>query len=193
MKHYRSRRKRKQKYIELFIFVGLLLYMVKYDNNSTYTIIAGGVACLVFIVAIIVVLSKYIKRRKKKLNYINSDIHDIDNMTGAQFEEYLKAHFVKQGYRVNITPSSNDYGADLIMHKNGVTSIVQAKRYKDKVGIKAIQEIIGAMGYYNADKCMIVTNSYFTANAKKLADANNAELWDRNKLIDVFQIKKGGI
>lgn len=193
MKRYRSRRKRKQQYIELFIFIGVLLYLAKYVNNNTYTIIVGGVACLVFLVAIIVVLSKYIKRRSKKSYYINSDIHNIDNMTGAQFEEYLKAHFVKQGYRVNITPSSNDYGADLVMYKNGVTSIVQAKRHKDKVGIKAIQEIVGAMGYYNADKCLIVTNSYFTANAKKLADANNAELWDRKKLIGVFRVKNGGI
>lgn len=65
---------------------------------------------------------------------------------------------------------------------------MQCKRYKGKVGISAVQEVLGAKGYYKADKAMVITNSYFTPNAIKLANANDVELWDRNDLINKFNL-----
>ena len=103
-------------------------------------------------------------------------------MSGEQFEEYLKYNFEQFGYKVSLTPKTGDYGADLICKKNGQILIIQAKRYKDKVRNSAIQEIVAAKAYYKADKCMVVTNSYFSEPAKELAKANDVELWDRDSL-----------
>lgn len=115
----------------------------------------------------------------------------MDKMSGIQFEEALAAHFKNQGYKVSLTPASNDYGADLILKSpRGEKICVQAKRYSGKVGNKAIQEIIGALGYYQADRGMVVTNSYYTNNAVTLANANNVELWDRNTLISHFELER---
>jgi restriction system protein len=111
-------------------------------------------------------------------------------MSGEEFENYLSEHFRKIGYRVKLTPKSNDYGADLVLRKGGEKIVVQAKRYQSKVSNKAIQEIVGALGYYNAQKAMVVTNSYFTKNACDLARANGVELWDRNVLINTFSIRQ---
>lgn len=110
-------------------------------------------------------------------------------MTGIEFEEFLKAHFQSLGYRVTLTQASHDYGADLILSRNGEKTAVQAKKYSDKVGIKAVQEISGAVGYYGADKAMVITNSYFTSSAVQLAKSNAVELWDRTQLIQRFQIQ----
>lgn len=111
-------------------------------------------------------------------------------MTGIEFEEFLKAHFQSLGYRVTLTQASHDYGADLILKdRNGEKTAVQAKKYSGKVGIKAVQEISGAVGYYGADKAIVVTNSYFTSSAVQLAKSNAVELWDRNQLIQRFQIQ----
>ncbi|MGN0496311.1 MAG: restriction endonuclease, partial [Lachnospiraceae bacterium] len=44
---------------------------------------------------------------------------------------------------------------------------------------------------YKADKMMVVTNSYFTSAAYKLAAANDVTLWDRNSINQFFKIKKG--
>ncbi|MCR4991369.1 MAG: restriction endonuclease [Lachnospiraceae bacterium] len=121
---------------------------------------------------------QYLKRR----SYLNSPLSKIDNMTGEEFEEYLKARFERQGYKVELTPGSNDYGADLILTKNGEITVVQAKRYQANVGNKAVQEIVAAQAYYGAVKAMVVTNSYFTNPAIKLAEANDVELWDRDRL-----------
>ena len=76
-----------------------------------------------------------------------------------------------------------DYGADLVTTNNGVKMVIQAKRHKNKVGIKAVQEAVTSKGYYNCDKAMVVTNSYFTNQAKTLASRNKVELWDRKILV----------
>ena len=63
---------------------------------------------------------------------------------------------------------------------------VQAKRYSSSVGVKAVQEIIGAVKMYDATEAWVVTNSYFTKQAIKLADINDVYLVDRKELIDMI-------
>lgn len=63
-------------------------------------------------------------------------------MSGSEFEEYLLAHFGKLGYKGKLTKTTNDYGADLIVKKKKEVIVIQAKRHKSKVGIKAVQEIV---------------------------------------------------
>lgn len=39
----------------------------------------------------------------------------------------------RKGYRVRYTPASSDFGADLLLKKKGVRTVVQAKCYKNAV------------------------------------------------------------
>lgn len=112
-----------------------------------------------------------------------SGINDIDKMDGKTFEKYLEVLFNKLGYRVERTRYVGDYGADLVVWKNRIKTVIQAKRYKNKVGVKAIQEAVAAKGYYQCDEAMVVTNSFYTKQAEKLAQANGVKLWDRDDLV----------
>ena len=106
-------------------------------------------------------------------------------MDGKTFERYLGLLFEKLGYTVERVGHVGDFGADLILSKDGVKTAVQAKCYKrENVGIKAIQEAFGSVGYYHCEKAMVVTNSYFTNAAKTLAVSDNVELWGRKELIN---------
>ena len=107
-----------------------------------------------------------------------SGIADIDKMDGKTFEKYLKVFFEKLGYKVERTKYIGDYGADLVATNNGVKTVIQAKRYKSKVGIKAVQEAVASKGYYKCDRAMVVTNNYFTNQARTLASRNKVELWE---------------
>ncbi len=138
------------------LFVGILI---------TYTIFMG------------LLLKKF-----KLGRYRNVAMESIDRMDGEEFEEWLACLFESKGYKVELTRKSHDYGADLIITKRGIRTAVQAKRYNSNVGCSAVQEIIGARAYYGADRCLVVTNSYFTKNAEVLAKANGVELWNREKL-----------
>ncbi|WP_412676090.1 restriction endonuclease [Bacillus paramycoides] len=112
-----------------------------------------------------------------------SSIDEIDHMNGQQFEEYLSSLYHSFGYKTEVTKGSGDFGADLILEINDEKIIVQAKRYSNKVSIQAVQEIVAAKGYYRANHVWVVTNNYFTEPARKLADANDVLLIDRDLLI----------
>ena len=120
----------------------------------------------------------------------SSGIKEIDAMKGIEFEEFLKLYFEEKGYKVKLTATTADYGCDLLIKKNGVKTAVQAKRYSSKVGIRAVQEVIGSIKYYKVDKGLVVTNNYFTNNAKELASINQIDLWDRDILIKKLIKKK---
>jgi len=82
-----------------------------------------------------------------------------------------------------MTKGSGDFGADIIIEtKNQSKIIVQCKRFKNKVNLKAVQEVIGAVGHFNADVGIVITNNTFLNSAKKLAESNDIELWDGSKL-----------
>jgi restriction system protein len=115
-----------------------------------------------------------------------SGIQDLDVMDGRTFEKYLEVLFGKLGYRVECTRYVGDYGADLVVWQGGVKTVIQAKRHKKPVGVKAIQEAVAAKGYYGCSEAMVVTNSTYTAPAVQLAQANRVILWDRERLIQAL-------
>jgi restriction system protein len=112
-----------------------------------------------------------------------SGIAEIDAMTGGQFEQRLAFLFRELGYRVEQTRARGDYGADLVVARDGIKTVVQAKRWTTRVGVKAVQEAVAAKPMYGCERAMVVTNSRFTAQARTLADANAVELWDRDELV----------
>ena len=110
---------------------------------------------------------------------------EIDKMDGPTFENFLAVLFQKSGYSVKRVGSfAGDYGADLIIEKDNLKSVVQAKRYKSLVGIDSVREALGAIKFYQCQTSMVVTNSYFTNQARKLALVNQITLWDRNVLTE---------
>lgn len=113
-------------------------------------------------------------------------LENIDQLTGYEFEEFLKSLFEKKGYQVEQTKLSGDQGADLVIVKFGEKTVIQAKRFGGKVGNKAVQEIMAAISLYQAQKGTVITNNYFTSAAVELANANNIELIDRDALEELI-------
>ena len=127
----------------------------------------------------------YVRRRLGR-----SGIAEIDRMDGRTFERYLETMFERLGYRVELTKYRGDYGADLVIAKKGRRIAVQAKRYAKPVGLKAVQEAVASKGMYRCDAAMVVANRTYTAQARKLAEANDVELWDRDRLVHALLTKK---
>jgi len=112
-----------------------------------------------------------------------SGIRDIDRMKGYQFEAYLQVLFKELGYRPVVTQKSGDYGADVVLKgKNKI--VIQAKRYgyRHNVSMDAVREVLAAMFFYKADEAWVITNSFFTKQAKTLAKACGVTLLNRYEL-----------
>lgn len=194
MKKSNQRRLKFKKALCEYILLGFLIgvsYLIYYLDEQGFnlgTVTKFLIPCCLILAGIIafIIILKIIFRIIRKRRYLNSPLTLIDQMTGEEFEKYLAAQFENMGYEVELTPLSNDYGADLVCYKGEEILIVQAKRYNAVVGNAAIQEIVAAKGYYNATRCMVVTNSHFSANAIALADANDVELWDRDSISEIF-------
>lgn len=128
---------------------------------------------------------------RKRENLRRSGIHQIDQMTGKDFEQYLAVLFRSLGYKVQLTRASGDFGADLVLQKDGTRIVVQAKRYNKPVGVKAVQEVNAAMAHYGAVEGWVVTNTTYTQAAITLARSNKIRLFDRQNLINlIIQVQK---
>lgn len=161
------------------VIEGLYLIFVR---KHVFSYAKLSVVISVICSAILMLFANRFIKYLSNVRYLKSSLSKIDKMSGEEFEIYLMKYFEKMKYRVELTPFSNDYGADLICRKNDEVLVVQAKRYEGKVGNAAIQQVVAARDYYEADSCMVVTNSYFTKNAYSLAEANDVLLWDRDDI-----------
>lgn len=184
-------RTKRNKLLDDFIdfFYSGSIFLSLYVWGKTSKLWLAALTFCISLGLLFIVIRKYKRNRSKKL--FESGIDDIDNMPGEVFEEYLLEHFKNLGYSGRLTPKTDDYGADLVLEKDGRRVVVQAKRWKMNVGVEAIQQVIGAIKYYDANKGMVVTNSSFTENAYNLANSNGIELWDRKKLIEIMCKSRG--
>ena len=187
----------------LLCLYGFIFYMIFSNkiNIFTYRNWIGNSICGIVLPAITILIILYgfylpYKKMKKRKRYLNSTLETVDAMSGEEFEEFLKAHFEKMGYEVQLTPGTNDYGIDLICKSRNNSNkdqengfVVQAKRYKGKVGVAAVQQVIAGTKYYNCKYGMVITNSFFTKNAWELAKKSGITLWDRNVLHEKFKIQ----
>lgn len=184
----RRRTKKQQRQVDDII--KLLLLIAAFGGWYYTKSLTGAIISFCVAIAIIVIFSlwrSYVFNQRIKV----SGIDTIDQMTGVQFEEYISVLFKNQGYRVDATPITGDYGADAILKKDKKVIVVQAKRYKKNVGVRSVQEIIPAMKMYKATDAWVITNSYFTKQALTLAKQNNVRMIDRDELIEMsIQMKK---
>ncbi|WP_040228489.1 restriction endonuclease [Bhargavaea cecembensis] len=170
--------------------VGLLFAGAGYTYLKTFSFETAAVVFFGGFVFVLLALFAVSLVRERKLNA--SGIRQVDEMSGKQFEDFLRLRYQARGYRVRQTPYRNDFGADLILERDGRRIVVQAKRWKKNVGIQAVQEIVAARQHYKADAAWVVTNSQYTKAAKELAGSNEVRLVDRTQLIHILLEKKAG-
>ena len=125
---------------------------------------------------------------KKYINAYNPNIeHNIDSMNGHYFEKYCAYLLTVFGFvDVSVTRGSGDQGVDIIGKYNDLKYAIQCKRHSHKLGNTPIQEVAAGKNYYKCDGAIVITNNFFTDGAIDLAKANNVELWDRNKLMQLI-------
>lgn len=163
----------------------VLIAIVGYFGWTNFQTAEGVIGAIVLYL-LLVVTFKIWRRTRQGARLRKAGIREIDEMSGEDFEHFLGELFKRRGFKITYTATSGDYGADLILHDGDEKIAVQAKRYSGNVGVKAVQEIIGAVKMYDANEAWVVTNSYFTKQAIKLATINDVYLIDRDELIEII-------
>lgn len=127
------------------------------------------------------IIDKYVALFPK--DDLNEDIPDDPLL----YEKYCADILASLGWVVSTTKPSGDFGADIKAAKDGRIIVVQCKLYSSPVGIKAVQEIVAAVRYYNAQQAAVVSNNSFTTAAKELAAVHKVILCNHSQLVDVFK------
>lgn len=110
-------------------------------------------------------------------------------MSGETFERWMAAYFRRLGWSAKLTKRSGDFGADLLLvDPGGQRWVAQLKRYSNKVGVDAVQQVIGARAFYRAHRALVITNREFTGPARALAARAGVDLWDRTTLADACSV-----
>lgn len=139
--------------------------------------------------------SKYMNEKERILSgdlskektFISEKFNFEKVSNGFEFEKYVGELYKKMGYKVIVTKQSCDQGADIVIEKDEQKTVVQTKFYTNPVGNKAVQEIVGAIALYKAQKGIVVTNSTYTKSAIELAFANNIKLVDKTILNNMIK------
>lgn len=109
-----------------------------------------------------------------------------EGMTGIKYEHFCAEQLRSHGWETNISRASNDQGADIIATKDTIIAAVQCKKYSSPVGNKAVQEAYASISYYGAQYGIVVTNSSFTASAKRLARSTGIILLHHSELEELY-------
>ena len=112
-------------------------------------------------------------------------------MDGLSFENYCAKLLLKNGfYNIEVTQTSADHGIDILAEKDDISYAIQCKCYSSNIGNAAVQQAHTGKSISHKDIAVVLTNQYFTEQAKEEASMLGVKLWDRNKLIALINSAK---
>ena len=97
---------------------------------------------------------------------------DLDRLSGAGFERWTEAMLRRAGFAVERTARTRDYGIDLIATGAGKRIGIEVKRREARISNAVIRSVVGGCQYHRCDVAAVVTQSEFTADARRQAAAS---------------------
>lgn len=121
---------------------------------------------------------------------ILSDLESRPNLmdlNAFEFENLVGNLFKQLGLETKLTRSSRDGGVDVVAFDVrpvlGGKVVIQAKRYKNTVGVSAVRDLFGTMMNEGANKGILVTTSGYGPDAFNFANDKPIELIDGGQLL----------
>ena len=120
---------------------------------------------------------------------------NIMDLTPFEFENLVNNLFDKIGFDSKTTQASRDGGVDVVVFDPrpilGGKVVIQAKRYKNVVGVSAVRDLYGTMINEGANKGILVTTSHYGKDAYEFAKDKPVELIDGGGLL--FLLEQNGV
>jgi len=131
--------------------------------------------------------------------YFERNPERLYSLEPRKFEEFVAAIFKNHGFSVKLTPETRDGGADIIaVERSSLTGesihLIECKRYAPNrnVGIGVVQRLLGTVTQLRATKGIIVTTSFFTKDARAVAQdtKHTLTLRDYNNILEWLKVLK---
>src|SRR4051812_18920149 len=112
---------------------------------------------------------------------------NLMELTPGEFESLITNLFERMGLETKLTQASRDGGGDCVAYDPrpifGGKVVIQAKRYKNTVGVSAVRDLYGTMQNEGASKGILVTTSGYGQASPQFAANKPLELIDGANLL----------
>jgi len=187
--------------LALLVYLGLryLLPYYAFQNPFLHIIarMSQGIAGLfAMLLVLVTALSLYHSWRKGELLDTQSSIKSIQQLSWKDFEFLIGEAYRRRGFSVREnTGAGADGGIDIVLSKDGKTTLVQCKNWKaQSVGVGTVRELYGVLTAERASEGIVVCSGNFTKDAAQFAIGKPLTLVDGaslTKLIgDVQRLQK---
>ncbi len=120
---------------------------------------------------------------------------NLAEMPWEDFEHLIREVFAKEfastGAEVNVTRASRDWGVDALVQDpdpiRGGKFVIQAKRYKNVVGVDAVRDLYGTVMNEGANRGILVTTSHFGPQSYEFAKGKPLTLIDGAGLLAMLE------
>lgn len=120
---------------------------------------------------------------------------NLMELTPGEFENLITNLFTKMGLETRLTQASRDGGVDCVAWDMrpivGGKVIVQAKRYKNTVGVSAVRDLYGTVMNEGAAKGILVTTSGYGKSAFDFIEHKPLELVTGSNLLYLLEEHTG--
>ena len=122
---------------------------------------------------------------------------NLMDLTPSDFEVLVSNLFSKMGLDTKLTRSSRDGGVDAVAFDTrpvlGGKVVIQAKRYRDTVGVSAVRDLYGTMLNEGANKGILVCTSGYGPDAYNFSKDKPIELIDGGGLLYLLREHAGTV
>lgn len=128
-------------------------------------------------------------KRRVKLLAEQSSRTSLRALSWRQFEQLVGEAYRRLGYRIEETGQGGaDGGIDLLLRKDGATTLVQCKQWRtQKIGVAVVREMYGLMVHHGANAVKIVCTGIFTSECEAFAAGKPLELVDGRAMLRLVQ------
>jgi restriction system protein len=120
---------------------------------------------------------------------------NLMELTPSEFESLITNLFQKMGLETRQTQASRDGGVDCVAYDPrpifGGKVVIQAKRYKNTVGVSAVRDLFGTMQNEGASKGILVTTSGYGTASHDFANGKPLELLSGSHLLYLLKEHAG--
>lgn len=112
---------------------------------------------------------------------------NLAELTPSEFESLITNLFTQMGLETRLTTPSRDGGVDCVAYDPrpifGGKVVIQAKRYKNTVGVAAVRDLFGTVHNEGASKGILVCTSGYGKASFDFANGKPLELLDGGNLL----------
>ena len=151
----------------------------------TANVLAWGFPLTLFLMMFAIERMARMRRLRQQRVYA-----DLAALSWVQFEQVIADAFRRHGYRVRETGGRHqpDGGVDVVLQRDGETTIVQAKHWRrDRVGVTLVRELYGVQQAMHVHHAMFVCLGRYTADAQAFAAENDMTLVDGEQLLKIIR------